>query len=149
MELDKLLIPQLKMDYVLSRKADPLTEILSFSEMRSLGISGGLGSNQKQNMHRDFFFQHERINRGLIHNVNIHNAACGVTEIHECSCPSHLSANLLLEAFSDRYTCHGAPLKPAVKAANDINRTLHIKLIYAVSCLEQVGEEEGRKEGRT
>lgn len=90
-----------------------------------------------------FFPQHERINRGLIHNVNIHNAACGVTESHEHSCPSRPSAALLW-AFSDIETRHGAPLKPAVKAGNDINRTLHTELIYAVSCLEQVGEEEGR-----
>lgn len=34
-------------------------------------------------------------------------------------------------------------LNPAVKAANNINRMMCTRLIYAVSCLEQVGEEEG------
>lgn len=100
MELDNLLIPQLKMDYVLSRKADPLTETqLNYCLFLKWGVWEFLAvleqTKNKTCIGIFFFFRHERINRGLIHNVNIHNAACGVTEIHEHSCLSHLSANVL------------------------------------------------------
>lgn len=43
--------------------------------------------------------------------------------------------------------CQKAPFKAlkqaAVQAANDINRMTHMMLVYVVSCLEQVGKEEG------
>lgn len=141
MELDNLRIPQLKMDYA-ANAAKLFSFFLKWGVWEFLAI---LEQTKNKTCIGIFFFfpQHERINRGLIHNVNIHNAACGVTESHEHSCPSRPSAALLW-AFSDIETRHGAPLKPAVKAGNDINRTLHTELIYAVSCLEQVGEEEGR-----
>lgn len=57
---------------------------------------------------------------------------------------SHLSAKVLWYCKHFLiYMCQRAPFKalkqPAVQAANDVNRMMHVMLIY---CLEQIVEEE-------